>query len=82
MLESIFIGGGFAFAAAIQPGPLQAFLLASVLSRRNEQKRFTLSIRPDKATLMTPDGLCFEYGSTKGLTADIEIDEKGSTVRG
>lgn len=30
MLESIFIGCGFAFAAAIQPGPLQAFLLSSV----------------------------------------------------
>ncbi len=30
VLEYIFIGGGFAFAAAIQPGPLQAFLLSSV----------------------------------------------------
>jgi threonine/homoserine/homoserine lactone efflux protein len=30
MLEYAFIGGGFAFAAAIQPGPLQAFLLSSV----------------------------------------------------
>jgi threonine/homoserine/homoserine lactone efflux protein len=30
MLESILIGSGFAFAAAIQPGPLQAFLLSSV----------------------------------------------------
>ena len=58
----------------------KAFLLASVLSRRNEQKRFTLRIRPDKATLTTPDGNRFEYDSTKGLTADIEIDEKGSTV--
>ncbi|MEW5870687.1 MAG: LysE family transporter [Chloroflexota bacterium] len=33
MLESIFIGCGFAFAAAIQPGPLQAFLLSSVAQR-------------------------------------------------
>jgi len=33
VFESIFIGSGFAFAAAIQPGPLQAFLLASVAQR-------------------------------------------------
>jgi threonine/homoserine/homoserine lactone efflux protein len=30
MLEYILIGGGFAFAAAAQPGPLQAFLLSRV----------------------------------------------------
>ena len=30
MLEFIIIGGGFAFAAAVQPGPLQAFLLSRV----------------------------------------------------
>jgi len=30
MIESIFIGSGFAFAAAVQPGPLQAFLLSKV----------------------------------------------------
>jgi threonine/homoserine/homoserine lactone efflux protein len=30
MLENILFGSGFAFAAAIQPGPLQAFLLSSV----------------------------------------------------
>jgi threonine/homoserine/homoserine lactone efflux protein len=30
VLEHILIGCGFAFAAAIQPGPLQAFLLSSV----------------------------------------------------
>ncbi len=30
MLEYAFIGGGFAFAAAVQPGPLQAFLIARV----------------------------------------------------
>jgi threonine/homoserine/homoserine lactone efflux protein len=30
MLEYIIIGGGFAFAAAVQPGPLQAFLLSRV----------------------------------------------------
>ena len=30
MFESILIGCGFAFAAAVQPGPLQAFLLSSV----------------------------------------------------
>ncbi|MCG2811759.1 MAG: LysE family transporter [Candidatus Aminicenantes bacterium] len=28
MLYYIFLGGGFAFAASVQPGPLQAFLLA------------------------------------------------------
>jgi threonine/homoserine/homoserine lactone efflux protein len=31
--ESLIIGGGFAFAAAIQPGPLQAFLLSSVAQK-------------------------------------------------
>ena len=30
MIELILIGAGFAFAAAIQPGPLQAFLLSKV----------------------------------------------------
>ncbi len=30
MIDSILIGASFAFAAGIQPGPLQAFLLASV----------------------------------------------------
>lgn len=30
MLEYIVIGGGFAFAAAAQPGPLQAFLISRV----------------------------------------------------
>ena len=30
MIESIIIGSGFAFAAAVQPGPLQAYLLSSV----------------------------------------------------
>ena len=33
MLEYFLIGGEFAFAAAIQPGPLQAFLLSSVAQR-------------------------------------------------
>jgi threonine/homoserine/homoserine lactone efflux protein len=33
MLEYIFIGFGFAFAAAVQPGPFQAFLLSSVAQR-------------------------------------------------
>jgi threonine/homoserine/homoserine lactone efflux protein len=33
MLEFILIGSGFAFAAAIQPGPLQAFLLSSVAQK-------------------------------------------------
>ena len=30
MFEYIMLGGGFAFAAAVQPGPLQAFLFARV----------------------------------------------------
>lgn len=30
MLEYIIVGGGFAFAAVVQPGPLQAFLLSRV----------------------------------------------------
>jgi threonine/homoserine/homoserine lactone efflux protein len=30
MMQYLLLGGGFAFAAAIQPGPLQAFLLSRV----------------------------------------------------
>lgn len=30
VLEQVLVGGGFAFAAAVTPGPLQAFLLTSV----------------------------------------------------
>ncbi len=33
MLSSLLLGSGFAFAAAIQPGPLQAYLLSSVVRR-------------------------------------------------
>jgi len=33
MLEYLLLGGGFAFAAAIQPGPLQVFLFSSVAQR-------------------------------------------------
>ena len=33
MFASILLGAGFAFAAAIQPGPLQAFFLSSVVQR-------------------------------------------------
>ena len=33
MLEYLLIGSGFAFAAAVQPGPLQAFLLSSVAQK-------------------------------------------------
>ena len=33
MLELVLFGGGFAFAAAVQPGPLQAFLLSQVAEK-------------------------------------------------
>jgi len=33
MLECIFVGSGFAFAAALQPGPLQTYLLSSVAQK-------------------------------------------------
>ena len=33
MLQSIIFGSGFAFAAAVQPGPLQAFLLSLVAAQ-------------------------------------------------
>jgi len=33
MLENLVLGGGFAFAAAVQPGPLQAYLLSQVAAR-------------------------------------------------
>jgi threonine/homoserine/homoserine lactone efflux protein len=33
VLEYILIGGGFALAAVLQPGPLQAYLLSSVMQR-------------------------------------------------
>lgn len=45
MLESILIGSGFAFAAAIQPGPLQAFLLDSV-ARRGWRRTLPASFAP------------------------------------
>ncbi len=32
MLEQILLGSGFAFAAAVQPGPLQAYLIAQTLA--------------------------------------------------
>lgn len=32
MLEEILLGSGFAFAAAVQPGPLQAYLIAQTLA--------------------------------------------------
>lgn len=59
----------------------KAFLLASVLSRRGEQKQFTLAIAPDKATLTAADGKTWQYSSTKELNALITIDENGSTVQ-
>jgi threonine/homoserine/homoserine lactone efflux protein len=45
MFEYIFIGGGFAFAAAIQPGPLQAFLLSSV-ARKGWRRTLPASLSP------------------------------------
>ncbi len=45
MFEYIAIGGGFAFAAAIQPGPLQAFLLSSV-ARRGWKSTLPASFAP------------------------------------
>lgn len=36
MWENIIIGSGFAFAAVVQPGPLQAFLLSRVLAAWQE----------------------------------------------
>ncbi|NLK41660.1 MAG: hypothetical protein GX298_06360, partial [Planctomycetes bacterium] len=53
----------------------------SVLSRRGEQKQFTLAIAPDKATLTAADGKTWQYSSTKELNALITIDENGSTVQ-
>lgn len=45
MLEHILIGCGFAFAAAIQPGPLQAFLLSSV-ARKGWQQTLPAAFSP------------------------------------
>ncbi len=45
MLEYILIGSGFAFTAAIQPGPLQAFLLSSV-ARKGWQRTLPASFAP------------------------------------
>ncbi|MCX6121523.1 MAG: LysE family transporter [Ignavibacteriales bacterium] len=45
MLESIFIGCGFAFAAAVQPGPLQAFLFSSV-ARKGWKRTLPASFSP------------------------------------
>jgi threonine/homoserine/homoserine lactone efflux protein len=41
----VLIGGGFAFAAAIQPGPLQAYLLSSVV-RRGWRRTLPASLAP------------------------------------
>jgi threonine/homoserine/homoserine lactone efflux protein len=32
VVQNVLVGGGFAFAAAVQPGPLQAFLVSRVLA--------------------------------------------------
>jgi threonine/homoserine/homoserine lactone efflux protein len=45
MYESILIGCGFAFAAAVQPGPLQAFLFSSV-SRNGWKRTLPASFSP------------------------------------
>ncbi len=45
MLEYLLIGGGFTLAAAIQPGPLQAYLLSSVL-QRGWRRTLTASFAP------------------------------------
>ncbi len=53
----------------------KAFVLASVLHRRGECKTMTLTVGPDKATLLLPDGKTFAYDSTKGLSARIAIGD-------
>lgn len=45
MFETILLGSGFAFAAAIQPGPLQAFLLASV-ARQGWKRTLPAALAP------------------------------------
>jgi threonine/homoserine/homoserine lactone efflux protein len=45
MFDAILIGSGFAFAAAIQPGPLTAFLLDSV-ARRGWKRTLPASLAP------------------------------------
>jgi threonine/homoserine/homoserine lactone efflux protein len=45
VIESILIGSGFAIAAALQPGPLQAFLFSSV-TRQGWKKTLPASLAP------------------------------------
>ncbi len=45
MTRYVLIGGGFAFAAALQPGPLQAFLLSSV-ARKGWKRTLPASFSP------------------------------------
>jgi threonine/homoserine/homoserine lactone efflux protein len=45
VLPLVLLGSGFAFAAAIQPGPLQAFLLARVL-RHGWQRTLPAALAP------------------------------------
>ena len=45
MIESILIGSGFALAAALQPGPLQAFLFSSV-TRQGWKKTLPAALAP------------------------------------
>jgi threonine/homoserine/homoserine lactone efflux protein len=45
LFASLILGGGYAFAAAVQPGPLQAFLLSSV-ARRGWRRTLPASLAP------------------------------------
>ena len=45
MIESLLIGSGFALAAALQPGPLQAFLFSSV-TRQGWKKTLPAALAP------------------------------------
>ncbi len=45
MIEYILFGGGFAFAAAVQPGPLQAYLLSSV-AQKGWKRTLPASVSP------------------------------------
>lgn len=45
MVEYIFLGSGLAFAAAIQPGPFQAFLL-SIVSRHGWKRSLPAALAP------------------------------------
>jgi hypothetical protein len=59
MFEFIVLGSGFAFAfaAAVSPGPVQAFLLSSVVHNMHENPAQKESIQPGSSSFFLEETL-------------------------